>query len=453
MLNGIDIHLPVSIENLGKMAECCWALDCSSQKVVKVVSAMVSLGSAVFFICKGKEGKVKLRGTVIDSSDQTLVIAIGAPQAGQIANSVVYEKTGEDSIGFVRVATSAVSSVEPAGWEGGVGGSPPKLSKGLTAWESLESKAGLDSSETERVPAEGRRKEEPTQRKLEQDLLKMSQELWNGGGSGSDDSSSESDVGAEASRPGRHLAPGASSKSREKKNKNEKPEEDLQQNFQKVLMQSMAGGASPSDLMPMMMMSMMLNQQNVSGKKKKKSRKSQKDDFHGSSSSEDSSGEDIDKNSGMKSVVTLNRLHRRIHRHPRKIIKEFERELVKDLGVVEGQAWSVKDYLRKQQWGKFKGIQRTAMQDAAVYELIRAGNMDSAAAQCIQNLKSKLQSVLSGGDWTTAWLLTGLQDPLSKREFAGSQEEMSIISSYVNNLCKLKKKMKEAGATGGEDAD
>ena len=227
----------------------------------------------------------------------------------------------------------------------------------MIAWESLESKVGLDSSETEKVPVEGRRKEEPTQRKLEQDLLKMSQELWNGGGSESDDSSSESDVGAEASRPVRHLAPGASSKGRVKKNKNEKPEEDLQQNFQKVLMQGIAGGASPSDLMPMMMMSMMLNQQQASGKKKKKSRKSQGDDFHGSSSSEDSSGEDIDKNSLMKSVVTLNRLHRRIHRHPRKIIKEFERELVKDLGVAEGQAWSVKDYLRKQQWGKFKGIQ------------------------------------------------------------------------------------------------
>lgn len=280
----------------------------------------------------------------------------------------------------------------------------------------------------------------------------MSQELWTGGGSGSDDSSSESDVGAEASRPAKHLAPGASSKSRVKKDKADKQDGELQQDFQKVLMQSMAGGASPSDLMPMMMMSMMLNQQSVSGKKKKK-RRSQKDDFHGSSSSEDSSGEDIDRNSGMKSVVTLNRLHRRIHRHPRKIIKEFERELVKDLGVVEGQAWLVKDYLRKQQWGKFKGIQRTAMQDAAVYELIRSGNVESAAAQCIQNLKSKLQSVLSGGDWTTAWLLTGLQDPLSRREFAGSQEEMSIISSYVNNLCKLKKKMKEAGATGGEDAD
>lgn len=71
---------------------------------------MVSLGSTVFFICKGKEGKVKLRGTVVDTANQTLVVAIDAPQAGQIANSVLYQKAGEESIGFVRVAASAVSS-------------------------------------------------------------------------------------------------------------------------------------------------------------------------------------------------------------------------------------------------------------------------------------------------------------------------------------------------------
>ena len=31
-LYGIDIHSPMSFENLGKDVECCWALDCSSQK-------------------------------------------------------------------------------------------------------------------------------------------------------------------------------------------------------------------------------------------------------------------------------------------------------------------------------------------------------------------------------------------------------------------------------------
>ena len=45
-----------------KMLLGTWLLK---SKVVKVVRAMVSLGSTVFFICKGKEGKVKLRGTVV----------------------------------------------------------------------------------------------------------------------------------------------------------------------------------------------------------------------------------------------------------------------------------------------------------------------------------------------------------------------------------------------------
>ena len=76
--------------------------------------------------------------------------------------------------------------------------------------------------------------------------------------------------------------------------------------------------------------------------------------------------------------------------------------------------------------------------------MIRAGQHDSAAAQVIQNLKSKVQSVLSNGDWQTAWLLCGLQDPLQRKEFGGTKEEMSVISGYINSLHKLKKKMKES---------
>lgn len=96
---------------------------------------------------------------------------------------------------------------------------------------------------------------------------------------------------------------------------------------------------------------------------------------------------------------------------------------------------------------------RTAVQDAQAYELLRAGHTDSAAAQLVQNMKSKLQSVLSGGDWETAWLLTGIQDPLSKKEWAGSREEMAIISGYVSSLHKLKRKMKEAGAAAKEEPE
>ncbi|CAK9012989.1 unnamed protein product, partial [Durusdinium trenchii] len=48
------------------------------------------------------------------------------------------------------------------------------------------------------------------------------------------------------------------------------------------------------------------------------------------------------------------------------------------------------------------------------------------------------------GEWASAWQLTGLPDPLSRREWAGTKEEMAIISGYMNSVHKLKKRMKEA---------
>ena len=44
------------------------------------------------------------------------------------------------------------------------------------------------------------------------------------------------------------------------------------------------------------------------------------------------------------------------------------------------------------------------MMDVAAYEQLRAGNHEVAAAQLVQNMKAKLQSVLQGGDWASAWL-------------------------------------------------
>ena len=91
--------------------------------------------------------------------------------------------------------------------------------------------------------------------------------------------------------------------------------------------------------------------------------------------------------------------------------------------------------------------------DAAAYELARAGDSHGAAAQLAQNMKSQLQCALSGGEWQSAWLLTGIEDPISKREFAGSKSGMAVIANYVKSLHKLRKKVKEAGTAKEEDQD
>ena len=93
--------------------------------------------------------------------------------------------------------------------------------------------------------------------------------------------------------------------------------------------------------------------------------------------------------------------------------------------MVPGAPWTVKGYIKRFHWGKFKGLYRCAIEDVAVYEMLRQKEYESTTAQCIQNMKSKMQAVLQQGGWSSAWLLTGLSDPLRPREFAGTKEELA----------------------------
>ena len=325
----------------------------------------------------------------------------------------------------------------------------PEFKTARQAWGSLSENVDLESSETEVVSGKAAGSSSKA-KGLEEEMRAMQKELF-GMGVVEEDEDSETDDEVLPSRKSghAHLAPGTSSVKKERSRKlgRESKEQEPEATLQKMMMAQLHSGASPSELMPLMMMQFLMQQNHSKSKQRGRARSSWEDrDSAGSSGSDDSEGDDVSQNSGMKAVVTLNRLHRRIRKHPKKIIREFEKELVEELGVVPGQSWTVKDW-------KFKGMMRSAIQDAQAYEMLRAGDSDAAAAQLVQNMKSKLQCVLAGGDWETAWLLTGIQDPLTKKEWAGSREEMAIISGYVSSLHKLKKKMKEANQAVKEKED
>jgi hypothetical protein len=119
--------------------------------------------------------------------------------------------------------------------------------------------------------------------------------------------------------------------------------------------------------------------------------------------------------------------------------------------VVPGAPWTVKGYIKRFHWGKFKGLYRCAIEDVAVYEMLRQKGYESTTAQCIQNMKSKMQAVLQQGEWSSAWLLTGLSDPLRPREFAGTKEELAVVSGCLNSLSKLRQRVKETEGLAGEE--
>ena len=77
----------------------------------------------------------------------------------------------------------------------------------------------------------------------------------------------------------------------------------------------------------------------------------------------------------------------------------------------------------------------------AVLPALRANCPEEATAQVVQNLKSKLQAAMDGGDWGSAWLLTGLPDPILRPEFAGDEDEVSAIAGYQMAMAELKKRV------------
>ncbi|CAE7427492.1 unnamed protein product, partial [Symbiodinium sp. KB8] len=348
-------------------------------------------------------------------------------------------------VAFVRIPSSSVALEAPEGWKGLKLKEIPGLVTALEAWKKVAS-AELSCSGTEppRQQSKGRTR-------VEEELKGLGR-LFRRPGAG-DDEEDDDEEGADDSvggdsvflRPG----PASSNKKPERPGKSKAketspPEVDVQQ----LLIQAIATGKSTNDLMPLLMLNLL---QDRKKSKAKATRGSSSHELLGGSSSDESADEGDIKGRGMKAVVTLNKLHDQIRKHPRRVCEIFEKEARDELGIVAGQSWTLKDYMKKQPWGKFKGIYRCAIQDAAAYELLRAGKSDEAAAQLVQNMKSKIQSTLQGGDWQTAWLLTGLPDPMMKKDFAGTREEMAVVSGYMEAIHKLKKRVKDAQAAGHPD--
>ncbi|CAE7623176.1 unnamed protein product [Symbiodinium sp. CCMP2592] len=295
-------------------------------------------------------------------------------------------------------------------------------------------------------PGSGQQRGRSSASKAERKAVKkgLGQELRDKSDGDDSESDEEDDIGqatqAAAASSSKVLAPGTPGKGRKveevkKKKKKKKSEIDVQE----LLASGLSKGQSASEILPLAVLAMVL--------KKDKGSKAKGSTLHGGFSSDSESDEADFSKSGIKAVVSLSKLHARIRSRPSKIYHEFEREIVEDMGIVAGQAWTIRDYLKKQSWEKFKGIFRCAVMDAAAYEMLRSGETESAIAQLAQNMKGELQAVMSGGDWEAAWLLTGLADPLSRREFAGSKEEMAVVSGYLEALSKLNKPVRPAMAT------
>ncbi|CAE7562740.1 unnamed protein product [Symbiodinium natans] len=408
-------------------------------------------GNIAYVRCHGSAGQVPVTGWIIALEGDEAILATTPSGVKEVPNQATAQGHGLN-VAFIRVPSASLALTKPEEWQG------PKLSEipgfvtAQVAWKSVDSE-GLSSSGAEKAGLT-----KPRNTRVEQEIKNLGKLFQRPRGSeGLSDVDSEDEEDDSEVAAAEFLRPGAFNKMGKKKNgsKAKHTVKDEEINVKQLVLQGLAAGQTTTDMMPLLMVALLQLQDQKTGKKKKdKARGSSSSELLGGSSSESSEGEEGGKGHGMKAMATLHRLHDQVRKHPRRVCEIFEKEARDEMGVVAGQSWTLRDYMKRHPWGKFKGIYRCAIQDVAAYELIRAGKHDEAGAQLVQNMKSKLQSVLQGGSWETAWLLTGLADPMQKREFAGTREEMAVVSGYLDALHKLKKRVKEAqGSSQADDED
>jgi hypothetical protein len=115
------------------------------------------------------------------------------------------------------------------------------------------------------------------------------------------------------------------------------------------------------------------------------------------------------------------------------------------LGAQDGRAWTYWDKNKRIPWGKLLDLKRAFFLVAEVVRLLDEGKTGQGHAMAVQTLKAMEQVALNGGNWRAAWHLAGIQDPMGKRTFAGTEAETEAIAAYITEIESLEAKLRGRG--------
>ena len=149
-----------------------------------------------------------------------------------------------------------------------------------------------------------------------------------------------------------------------------------------------------------------------------------------------------------KAMAGMTRHRARIRDQPRKIVDEFRLVSKLELNIRAGESWAYPDLAKRISWGHYQGLQRCFILLANVLELLDQGQALQAQALTVQSMKAVHQAVLNNGSWKLGWPLTGIQDPLARRKFAGSASELELMADFVRAEEEVEKRTKNSN--GGE---
>ena len=119
----------------------------------------------------------------------------------------------------------------------------------------------------------------------------------------------------------------------------------------------------------------------------------------------------------------------------------------------EGKVWSLRDYAKRIQWGRFRSFQKFYEMQIAVFEHLQRGAYLSAMAATAQNVKATHQATLDFGSWKHAWPLTGLSDPAERRRLGGNPEEMETVNQFVETIDELDKRVHQSQKDDKKDGE
>ena len=144
-------------------------------------------------------------------------------------------------------------------------------------------------------------------------------------------------------------------------------------------------------------------------------------------------------NYGLKAVMDLHRLADKIKFRPAGIYNGLYSEATEEMWVEKGEPLNMDKHRRSVNFRKYQSLNRCAAMMVSLLRLFRRGQVEQAHAQCAQCYRALLQAGLDEGDWSNDWHLTGLKDPVTKKESGCPPSQMAVIAKYPKAMAELRK--------------
>ena len=149
----------------------------------------------------------------------------------------------------------------------------------------------------------------------------------------------------------------------------------------------------------------------------------------------------------LRQFGAVRQLHAGLVRDPERVLLDFDRTIMAELGVPLGGAWTYRDWIRRIGFGHMRGMARVHAYVGDVLTALKADRPEEATVLCVQLLKAIHQVHLDQGDWRTAVLYLPTADLYGRRDFGGSEREAEAIASYRRSLAELRRMEQQLGTS------